>query len=171
MPELTVGEVARRAGMRTSAIRYYEGVGVLPPARRVGGRRRYDEAVLARLAVVRLAQEVGFTIAEVRDLVAGFEEGGVAPARWRGLARRKLVEVDALIARAEGIKRLLEASLACGCVTLDACELVLGLGQGDRGAAGQPGPRPTEAGDGPAGDDPVPPRRCASDGAGSPSSG
>src|SRR5918999_1076042 len=115
---LTIGEVAERAGLRTSALRYYEEVGVLPPAERVGGKRRYDEAVLARLAVIRLAQEVGFSVAEIRSLVEGFDEVGVASTRWQELASRKLGEVDALIRRAEHMKLLLEDSLGCGCVTL-----------------------------------------------------
>ncbi len=68
---LTIGEVARRAGVRTSALRYYEEVGVLPPPERKSGQRRYDETVLARLAVVRLAQELGFTVAEIRALGRG----------------------------------------------------------------------------------------------------
>lgn len=131
MASLTIGEVAKRAGLRPSAIRYYEAVGVLPSSPRVRGQRRYDESVLARLAVVGLAQDVGFTVAEVRELVAGFEAEGVAPARWRDLARRKQAEVDELIARAEGMKRLLAESLACGCLTLDACELVLGSDRRD----------------------------------------
>ena len=131
MRELTIGEVAQRAGVRTSALRYYEEVGVLPPAERVGGQRRYDEAVLARLAVVRLAQEVGFSVAEIRSLVEGFNDRGVASQRWQELASRKLTEVDALITRAEHMKQLLEESLHCGCLTLDACALVLKRHQDD----------------------------------------
>jgi redox-sensitive transcriptional activator SoxR len=122
---MTIGEVARRAGVAATAIRYWERKGVLPSPRRVGGQRRYDEATLARLAVARLAQEVGFSVAEVRSLVEGFDERGVAPERWRELAERKLGEVDARIARAEGMKRVLQESLRCDCVTLDACALVL----------------------------------------------
>lgn len=125
MAMLTIGEVARRAGLRASALRYYEEVGILPPAERVGGKRRYDEAVLARLAVIRLAQDVGFSVAEIRSLVEGFDEAGVASTRWQELAGRKVGEVDALINRAEQMKRLLEESLGCGCLTLDACQLVL----------------------------------------------
>ena len=125
MGMLTIGEVARRAGMRTSALRYYEAVGVLPPAVRVSGQRRYDEAVLARLAVVRMAQELGFSITEIRALVEGFDDVGVASDRWRELARQKLNEVNALIAHAEDMKLLLEESVRCGCLTLDACTLVL----------------------------------------------
>ena len=125
MTMLTIGEVARRAGVRTSALRYYEEVGVLPPAERSGGQRRYDEAILARLAVVRLAQEVGFTVAEIRSLVDGFDGAGVTSARWQELASRKLSEIEALIRRAEQMKQVLEESLHCGCLTLDACTLVL----------------------------------------------
>ncbi len=125
MAMLTIGEVARRAGLRTSAIRYYEDVGVLPPAHRQGGQRRYDEAVLARLAVVRLAQEVGFTVSEIRSLVEGFDKVGVPRDRWQALASRKLADVDDLIVRAEQMKQVLQESLGCGCLTLDACALVL----------------------------------------------
>src|SRR5262245_48198954 len=121
MSNLTIGEVAKRAGLRTSAIRYYEDVGVLPPAARRGGQRRYDAAVLDRLAVVHLAQEAGFTVAEIRELVAGFEDSGVATERWRELARRKLVELERQMARLQDMKLLLHESLRCGCVTLDAC--------------------------------------------------
>lgn len=131
---LTIGEVARRAGVRPSALRYYEEVGVLPPAERQSGQRRYDEAVLARLAVVRVAQEVGFTVAEIRALVEGFDQTGVAAERWQKLASRKLTEVDALIAHAENMKRLLEESLRCGCLTLDACALVADLRQREAGS-------------------------------------
>jgi MerR family redox-sensitive transcriptional activator SoxR len=137
MATMTIGEVAQRAGVRASAIRYYEEVGVLPPAARVSGQRRYDEAVLARLAVVKVAREVGFTIAEIRALVDGFDETGVPSERWRDLARDKLTEVEALLARAEQMRRLLEESLRCGCVTLDTCALVL-----EQQMKGRPSPGP-----------------------------
>jgi MerR family transcriptional regulator, redox-sensitive transcriptional activator SoxR len=132
MTTLTIGQVARRAALRTSALRYYEEVGVLPPVARVSGQRRYDEAVLARLAVVRLAQELGFSVAEIRALVEGFDDMGVPSNRWRELATRKLTEVDALITHAEQMKQLLKESLQCGCLTLDTCTLVL---QSPHGAA------------------------------------
>ena len=135
MATLTIGEVARRAGVRTSALRYYEEVGVLPPAERVSGQRRYDEAVLTRLAVIRLAQELGFSVAEIRALVESFDDVAVPSQRWRELARRKLTEVDALITHAEHMKQLLEESLDCGCLTLDACTLVL---ERQHGAAAAP---------------------------------
>ncbi|MEA2594392.1 MAG: hypothetical protein QOF01_861 [Thermomicrobiales bacterium] len=130
MEQLSIGEVARRTGLRTSALRYYEEVGILSPPRRVNGRRRYDESVLTQLVVIRMAQEAGFTIEEVRTLVSGFPEGTPASARWQALAHRKLAEVDALIARAQAMRRVLEESLACGCLSLESCG-ALGWGHAD----------------------------------------
>lgn len=135
MTEMTIGEVTRRTGLRPSALRYYEEAGILPPAKRVSGKRRYDETILTRLAVVRLAQDTGFSVAEIRDLVAGFEDVGVSPERWQEMASQKLTEVDALIARAETMKRLLEESPRCQCLTLDNCNLVLGRTADDRPAS------------------------------------
>jgi MerR family redox-sensitive transcriptional activator SoxR len=130
MEQLSIGEVARRTGLRPSALRYYEEVGIVPPPRRVNGRRRYDESVLTHVAVVRMAQEAGFTIEEVKTLITGFPEGTPASTRWQALAQRKLAEVDALIARAQTMRRVLEESLACGCLSLETCA-ALGWGHAD----------------------------------------
>ena len=128
----TIGEVARRAGVRPSALRYYERIGVLPPPGRENGRRRYDEEVLRevldRLAIVRVAQQAGFTIAEIRTLLDGFSEDTPPSERWRVLAREKLPEVEALIGRAQGMKSLLERGLECECLRLEDCVLVGGGG-------------------------------------------
>jgi MerR family transcriptional regulator, redox-sensitive transcriptional activator SoxR len=121
MPGLTIGAVARNSGFRASAIRYYERLGILPPAERVSGQRRYSEGVLDRLAVVQFARLTGFTLVEIQQLFHGFKEGTPASTRWQKLARRKLVEVEDLIARAERIKQLLEAGLECRCYSLEEC--------------------------------------------------
>jgi MerR family redox-sensitive transcriptional activator SoxR len=122
MQEMTIGEVARRAGMRTSALRYYESVGLLPPPRRVyGGHRRYDESVLEILSVLRMAQQAAFSIAEMHVLVAGFPSGTPASQRWQVLAQKKLAEVEAVIVHAQQTKRLLEGLLECRCVRLEEC--------------------------------------------------
>ena len=118
---LSIGEVAAQVGIATSAIRYYETVGVLPTPERVNGRRRYGPDVLTRLAVVRMAQEAGFTVAEVRELCEGFPQGTTASARWRSLAADKLAEMDAVIARARRMRRVLEESLRCDCLALEEC--------------------------------------------------
>ncbi|HEU5380684.1 MAG TPA: MerR family transcriptional regulator, partial [Ktedonobacteraceae bacterium] len=122
MEELTIGEVARRAGMRTSALRYYESVGLLPPPRRVaGGHRRYDTSILELLAILRMAQQAGFTLAEMHLLVAGFDASTPASERWQQLAQSKLKEVEAIIAHAQQTKRMLERLLQCGCLYLGEC--------------------------------------------------
>ena len=122
MEELTIGEVAQRAGIRASAIRYYESVEVLPAPQRINGRRRYDSGVLERLAVIQLGQQAGFTVAEIRTLFNGFTPETPASARWEALAQQKLAKVDALIRRAQAMKRVLEEELLrCACLTLDEC--------------------------------------------------
>ena len=122
MEELTISEVARRAGIRPSAIRYYESSGILPTPRRASGRRCYDGSVVQRLALIRLAQEAGFTVAEIKSLFADFAPEAPAWERWQTLATQKLVEVDAFIRRAQTMKRLLEEGLLqCRCLTIEEC--------------------------------------------------
>lgn len=123
MPEeLTISEVARRAGIRPSAIRFYESSGVLPAPRRASGRRRYDASVLERLAVIQLAQQAGFTVAEIKRLFSAFATETPAWERWQILATQKLSEVEALMSRAQTMKRLLEEGLMqCRCLSLEEC--------------------------------------------------
>lgn len=118
---LTIGTIAKRVGLRVSAIRYYESVGLIAPTRRAGGRRLYDESIFAAIAVVRLAQDAGFTLAETRSLMSGFDHGTPASARWQTMARRKLDDVTERIRKAERMKALLERLLQCKCETLDQC--------------------------------------------------
>lgn len=120
----TIGEVARRAGIRTSTIRYYESVGLLPEPQRVsGGHRRYDPQVLTWLAILRMAQQAGFSIAEMHLLVAGFSTETPASERWHQLAQTKLKEVEEIIVHARQTKRILERLVRCGCLHLEDCLL------------------------------------------------
>jgi len=121
MGGMSIGEVARRAGVRPFALRYYESVGVLPAPERVNGRRRYGDEVLELLAVVRVARRSGFSVAEVRTFLYGFPEEAPPSERWRSLAREKLPEVEATIKRALGTKRLLEQGLRCECSRIEDC--------------------------------------------------
>ena len=121
MKDLTIGQVARRAGLNPSAIRFYESEGLLPKNTRVSGQRRYEADVFARLDVIRLARESGFSIGEIRTLLTGFARETPPSVRWTALATRKLAEVDALIERAQRTKKFLQAALACGCVRLEDC--------------------------------------------------
>jgi MerR family transcriptional regulator, redox-sensitive transcriptional activator SoxR len=122
---LTVGQAARLAGLRPSAIRFYEAAGLLPPPERAAGsQRRYDPAILQWLAVIRVAQQAGFTIGEIRDLFTGIAEGAAPSTQWRALAERKLPEVRALIRRAREMERWLEEGLRCDCLDLAACRVM-----------------------------------------------
>jgi MerR family redox-sensitive transcriptional activator SoxR len=121
MTELTISEVARQAGIRTSAIRYYESVGLLPLPQRVSGQRRYHAEILRRLAFIQAAQAVGFSVAEIQTLLHELDGDTPLSARWQSLAKRKLDEVDTLIHRAQGMKRMLEHGLHCSCPDLEQC--------------------------------------------------
>jgi MerR family redox-sensitive transcriptional activator SoxR len=114
---MSIGEVARRAGLRTSAIRYYEKLGLLPKPPRAGGRRRYDERVLERLAMVRFAKHVGFTIVEAKLLLDGVE-GRPPTERWKKLAREKAAQVDEFIAQAGAVRKMLQETLDHKCPKL-----------------------------------------------------
>ena len=118
---LRIGEVAARAGVNTSLIRYYERIGLLPPAERVSGQRRYNPAILRRLAVIDVAQRAGLSLDEVRGVL----DIGTDPLsdRLQELARNKLPEIEALITRAEQVREWLTAATGCECVAIDECAL------------------------------------------------
>ena len=118
---LTIGEVARSAGLQTSAIRYYEKIGLLPKTQRIGGQRRYENSVLSYLEVIDVAKRAGFRMDEIRHLFHGFGKAPPAFRRWRLLAQRKITEMDDLIARAKKMKRLLEKADRCKCLDLEDC--------------------------------------------------
>jgi MerR family transcriptional regulator, redox-sensitive transcriptional activator SoxR len=120
---LTIGQVARRAGLNVSAIRFYEAEGLLPETLRVSGRRRYSEDVFARLGVIDVAKRAGFSLDDIRTLLDARDAGEPAHASLKELAGRKLPEVDELIARAEAVRGWLDAASACDCETLDVCAL------------------------------------------------
>jgi len=133
---MRIGEVALRAGLRPSAIRYYERMGLLPPPRRASGRRQYGGEVLNRLAVIRYARQTGFTMAEIKRLVSGVS-GRTPPAeRWRVLANRKITEIDAWMEKAAQMRGMLERALRCNCPTLEDCgRAFLSKDKPSRGAA------------------------------------
>ena len=118
---LSIGAIAQRTRLAPSAIRYYEAAGLIPPPRRVGGKRAYDSSVFEAIALVRLAQDAGFTLAEVRALLAGFDDRTPASARWRVMASKKLADVTERIERAQRMKLLLERLVRCRCETLSEC--------------------------------------------------
>jgi MerR family transcriptional regulator, redox-sensitive transcriptional activator SoxR len=122
-PELTIGEVARRAGVATSSIRYYERVGLLPEPDRLHGQRRYDVDVLGKLGFIGVAQSAGFSLREIRELIDGMDSADGMSDQMRSLSIQKLDEVEALLERTKAMKGWLEVAKECGCATPAECKL------------------------------------------------
>ncbi len=119
---LAISEVAERASIEPSAIRYYERIGLLPAPARAGGRRRYDETVMVKLALIQRARRIGFSLEEIRKLFFGFKEGTPASRRWQTLSQKKLSEVDGMILELRAMKMLIEKMIkCCRCLTLEQC--------------------------------------------------
>jgi MerR family transcriptional regulator, redox-sensitive transcriptional activator SoxR len=119
--DFAISDVARLFGLRTSAIRYYEQMGILPRAMRRNGQRRYDNSVLFRLAVVQRARETGFTLEEIRELFFGFPPGTSPPKRWHQLSQRKIAELQERMKRLKLMEILLKRLENCRCDALDEC--------------------------------------------------
>jgi len=120
---LSIGEVAGKAGLNVSAIRFYERNGLLPEAERVSGRRRYGPETVRRLGVIEIAKQAGFSLGEVGALLDSIDAGIPAHEELQALAARKLPEVEALIERAQAMRDWLEIASTCGCESLEACAL------------------------------------------------
>ena len=115
---LAIGELARRTGASDATLRYYEKLGLLRPARRLNGRRRYDPSSAEGVALVRLCQDAGFTLREIRDFLRHANRAGRA---WSHLAERKMRELDTRIADAQRAKELLRHALDCSSPNLFDC--------------------------------------------------
>ena len=116
---MPIGELARRTGTATSALRYYERIGLLSPGERgAGGRRHFHASSAERVALVRLYQDAGFTLKEIGQLLAADTR---RRRGWNRLAERKIDELDARIAEAQQAKKLLEHALNCSHPDLLTC--------------------------------------------------
>lgn len=115
-PAFTIGGLAERSGRRASAIRYYEQIGLLPPAQRVNGRRIYGDATVRRLALIDVAQRGGLALDEIRLLLEGRR-------RLRDVAAERLPAAEAALGRARDVHEWLEHASTCECATVDACPL------------------------------------------------
>jgi DNA-binding transcriptional MerR regulator len=107
---LTIGELARRAGVATSALRYWEELGLLPTPARISGQRRYPESAVGLVGIILLLREVGFSLAEQKAFMAS---RAVALDDWQRLARRKLAELNDQIAKAQTAREAVEHALCC----------------------------------------------------------
>jgi MerR family transcriptional regulator, redox-sensitive transcriptional activator SoxR len=118
---LAISDVARVFGLRTSAIRYYEQIGILPSPMRKNGQRRYEKSVLFRLEVVQRARESGFTLNEIRELFFGFKPATPSPKRWHKLSERKITELRIRMKQLKLMEALLKEMQCCRCNALEEC--------------------------------------------------
>jgi MerR family redox-sensitive transcriptional activator SoxR len=136
---LSIGEVAARSGVATSALRFYEAQGLIASERTDAGHRRYPRAVLRRVAFIVFAQKVGLSLEEIRSALAKLPRSR-APDRadWAKLSAGWTQRIDERIAALERMKTGLTACIGCGCLSLDRCQLA---NPGDRAARRGAGPR------------------------------
>lgn len=121
---LSIGEVAARTGLAVSAIRYYEDEGLVHPLRNAGGQRRYDRSDIRRLSFVMISQQLGFSLAKIRGLLAGLPEGRVpTKADWTRISRHFASDIDARITTLREMRNRLDGCIGCGCLSLEACQL------------------------------------------------
>lgn len=125
MAGLMIGEVARRAGIAASALRYYEKAGLLPRIARASKRRQYDPQILGRIRIIVLARDAGLSVNETRTFLNGFPADTPPALRWRQMAVKKIAELNELMARVAQMKLILEASFHCECRRLEDCERLI----------------------------------------------
>jgi MerR family transcriptional regulator, redox-sensitive transcriptional activator SoxR len=121
MPDLTISKIAKQFGIRASALRYYEQIGVLPATYRRGGQRLYDESAVRRLAIVQRARELGFTIKEMQILFSDFSAGPPISERWHSLCETKLAELEERIGQIHEMQGMLRKMMHCKCAAFDEC--------------------------------------------------
>lgn len=121
---LSIGEVATRTGVTTSALRFYEAKGLLRSERTDGNQRRYPRSSIRVVSVIRAAQSVGLTLEEIRDALDALP-GGRAPTKadWARLSRGWRVRLDEQIRRLESLRAELSDCIGCGCLSLKSCNL------------------------------------------------
>jgi MerR family redox-sensitive transcriptional activator SoxR len=121
---LTIGEVSARAGVATSALRYYEDQGLIHAERTGGNQRRYARATLRRVAFIRSAQRVGLSLEEIAEALGTLPEGRTPTrADWARLSRSWRPRIDAQIERLERLRDKLDGCIGCGCLSLRTCAL------------------------------------------------
>jgi MerR family transcriptional regulator, redox-sensitive transcriptional activator SoxR len=136
--QLTIGHLAERAGVATSAIRFYESRGLITSVRTTGNQRRYEQSTLRRVAFIRTAQQVGLSLEEIRAALDTLPDGRTPTrADWQRLSRAWRSRLDEQIARIEALRDRLDGCIGCGCLSLRTCAL---SNPGDAVAAQGPGP-------------------------------
>jgi MerR family transcriptional regulator, redox-sensitive transcriptional activator SoxR len=139
-PELlTIGALSERTGVAHSALRFYEAQGLIHAARSDGGQRRYPRDILRRVSFIRIAQQVGLSLDEIRSALSSLPENRTPNKHdWERLSTSWRPRLDAQIAMLERLRDRLTGCIGCGCLSLQACRL---LNPGDAVAERGPGPR------------------------------
>ena len=136
--ELTIGAVSERSGVAASALRFYESEGLIHSTRTAGGQRRYARDALRRISFIRVAQQVGLSLDEIRTALASLPENRTPTARdWQRLSTSWRPRLDHQIAMLERLRDRLHGCIGCGCLSLEFCRL---LNPDDRGRRTRPGP-------------------------------
>jgi MerR family redox-sensitive transcriptional activator SoxR len=118
---LLIGQVAKKVGVNTSTLRYYEQVGLIPSAKRVSGKREYSTEIIGRLQVIKLAQSAGFQIDEIKILLEGFDSNISPSERWKAMATKKKNELQDKINQIKVMQSVLDNSLKCSCLSWEEC--------------------------------------------------
>jgi MerR family redox-sensitive transcriptional activator SoxR len=136
---LTIGAISERTGVSSSALRFYEAEGLVHAVRSSGGQRRYHRDMIRRVSFIRIAQELGLTLAEIREALASLPDNRTPTQRdWHRLATSWGPRLDEQIAMLQRLRDRLEGCIGCGCLSLQACRIVNPADAvGERG----PGPR------------------------------
>jgi len=139
MESLTIGELAARSGVAQSALRFYEREGLIHASRTGGNQRRYDRAELRRVAFIKIAQQVGVSLEEIRDALSALPENRTpTKADWARLSARWRRRLEERIALMERLRDQLTGCIGCGCLSLRRCQLI---NPSDELALAGPGPR------------------------------
>jgi len=138
-PVLTIGEISRRSGVASSALRFYEERGLISSVRAGSGHRRYPRSVLRRIAFIVFAQRVGLTLEEIAAELAKLPSDRI-PARqdWARLSGAWTKRIDERIAELQRLRAGLTQCIGCGCLSIDKCKLA---NPADRAGRRGPGPR------------------------------
>lgn len=136
---LSIGDVSERTGVSTSALRFYEAEELIQATRSEGGQRRYTRETIRRVSFIRIAQQVGLSLEEIRGALASLPRNRTPTKRdWEQLSSSWRPRIDERIRLLERLRDRLTGCIGCGCLSLQACRL---LNPGDRAAERGPGPR------------------------------
>jgi MerR family transcriptional regulator, redox-sensitive transcriptional activator SoxR len=119
--KLSIGELAKESGVSSSAIRYYESIGILPEAERTSGQRRYLPDAVHQLKFIKTAQLVGFTNKEIAALIEGFSDQHPPSKNWKRMAEWKCSELEEKKKQMDGMINILQKGLSCECLTWSDC--------------------------------------------------